>query len=413
LLLSVLAAVVSLAWGGWSIWRGQNAMHSPGPVAAVHENLDCAACHIRAWQPLQRLVADDLRQARLTMDQACIVCHADLVHHVNEIPAHVPNCVVCHRDHQGPHGLAQVADHFCTSCHANLKTIDGSSTQFERTITALGTHPEFAALRRGESDPGVLRFNHAAHLPPEGIRGVDGQPVFLKCAACHQPTPDGRYMEPIRFDAHCASCHASALVYDTERFRDRPVPHGQTPEVIRGLLRQRYTEYIQQHPKDLGLVKPVERPLPGPSGLREVTRDEWRWVHQRLQEAERVLFLNAGGCGYCHRVEATTKGWSLTPPALPRRWFTSSKFSHFSHRLNPKPVQGDENCTVCHQGAPSSTKTADVLLPSIQSCRACHNHESLPHTGRADCIECHTYHNQVGGRPKMNGSFPLTNAIDP
>jgi predicted CXXCH cytochrome family protein len=325
----------------------------------------------------------------------------------------VPNCVVCHRDHQGPHGLARVADNFCTGCHADLKTIDGPSAHFERTVTAFAAHPEFGVLRRGATDPGVLLFNHAAHLPPEGVRGVDGQPVHLQCAACHQPTPDGRYMEPIRFAAHCANCHTSALVYDTERFRDQPSPHGQTPEVVRGLLRQRYTDYIQQHPKELKRAKPVERPLPGPSGLREVTREEWSWVHERLQEAERILFLNAGGCRYCHRVEATAKGWDLTPPDLPRRWLTSSKFSHFSHRLNPKPVRGDENCTVCHTGAPSSTKTADVLMPSIQSCRACHNHENLPHSGRADCTECHTYHNQVGGRPKANGLLPLRNAIEP
>jgi predicted CXXCH cytochrome family protein len=400
--LSLLAAVVSLGWGSWSVWRGQYTMHSPGPVVLAHEKLDCAACHTRPWQPLERLVAEDQRQVRLVMDQACVVCHSQLVHHSNEIPADVPNCVSCHREHQGPYGLSRVADNSCSGCHADLKTVQGPSAKFAHHIIALATHPEFGVLRRGEPDPGVVLFNHAAHLAPEGIRDAEDRLVVLKCASCHQPTTDGRYMEPVRFASHCASCHASALVYDVERFPGRPAPHGQLPDVLRGVLRERYTDYIQQHPRELGIAKPVERPLPGLSGLREVTKEEWKWVHQRVEQAERILFLGAGGCQYCHCVEATKQGWQLTPPGLPQRWFTCSKFNHFSHRLNPKPVQGEENCTACHEGARSSTKTADVLLPSIQNCRECHNHESLPQNGRTDCVECHTYHNQVGGRRKAD-----------
>jgi hypothetical protein len=408
--LSLLAAVVSLAWGGWSEWHGRYTMHSPGPVVRAHANLDCAACHTQAWQPLHRLIATDQREARLVMDQACVVCHSGLVHQGNEIPEQVPNCVSCHREHQGPHGLTGVADPSCTGCHAELRTVHGPSTRFEHDIRAFATHPEFGVLRRGEADPGVIRFNHATHLQPEGIRGVDDKPVFLTCAGCHQPTPDGRYMEPIRFEAHCASCHAEALVYDPERFPSRPAPHGQAPAWLRGLLRERYTDFIQQHPQELGMAKPVERPLPGWSGLQEGTKGEWTWVHQQLEQAERLLFVGAGGCRYCHRVEPAERGWHIVPPALPKRWFGFSNFNHFSHRLNPKPVPGEENCTACHAGARSSQQTGDVLLPSIQTCRECHNHQSLPQSGRADCVECHTYHNQVEGRRKADVchfSFPV------
>jgi hypothetical protein len=178
------------------------------------------------------------------------------------------------------------------------------------------------------------------------------------------------------------------------------------------LLRQRYTDYIQEHPREVRGAKPVERPLPGLSGLRQVTHEESHWVHQRLQEAERVLFLNAGGCRYCHQVEPTGKGWQLTPPGLPRRWLTSSKFSHFNHRLYPQTPPGEENCTACHEAARSSSRTSDVLIPSIQTCRSCHGVQNLPHSGRADCMECHTYHNEVGGRPKESGLFSLKNGLN-
>ncbi len=397
-MLSLLAAVVSLTWGLCLAWRGQHAVHSPGPVALAHERLDCAACHTQAWQPLRRLTADDLRVARLAMDRACVACHAGLVHHAEEIPTDVPNCVSCHREHQGAHGLAQVADASCVGCHADLHTTQGPSRRFEGRITALATHPEFGVLRRRETDPGTIRFNHAVHLKPEGVRGADDKPVVLACAACHQPGPDGRYMQPIRFETHCASCHTSALVYDPERFGTRPAPHGQAPETLRGLLRERYTEFVHQHPEELGTPVPVERPLPGLSGIQEVTKEEWAWVNQRLEEADRVLFQGAGGCRYCHRVEATGAGWQVAAPALPRRWLGFSKFSHFSHRLNPSSAAGDENCTSCHTGVRSSTATADVLLPSLRNCQDCHNHPNRPTGARADCIECHTYHNQVGGR---------------
>ena len=402
LILSVLAAVLSLAWGSMSIWPGQQAMHSPGPVAVVHEKLDCAACHSRAWQPLERLMARDPRAVRLKMDQACAACHTNLVHHTNEIASEVPNCITCHREHQGPHGLARTGDGSCATCHADLRTVDGPTTRFERKVTAFAHHPEFGVVRRGEPDPGTIAFNHAAHLKPGGILGVDGKLVSLACGACHQPAGDGAYMGPIRFESHCASCHSNALVFDAVRFASRPAPHGQPPEVLRGLLRERYTEYIDQHPEELGAAIRVERPLPGRSGLRDVSREEWAWVNQQLEQADRTLFVGAGGCRYCHPVEATGKGWHIPPTRVPKRWLVSSKFSHFSHRLNPEARDGAENCTACHATAGASSRTVDVLLPSVENCKTCHNGRSLPHTGRTDCVECHTYHHEVGGRGKVD-----------
>lgn len=398
LVLSVIALVVSLAWVGWAIWRREHTMHSPGPVALAHERFDCAACHTTPWQPIHRLVAEDQRKARLTMDQACIQCHEGLVHNKNEIASEVPICVNCHREHKGQHGLAKVADKSCTGCHANLRTVEGPSTKFTRSITALSTHPEFSVLRRGDPDRAVIRFNHAAHLKSEGLRGLDGKQLFLKCAACHQPTPDGRYMEPIRFDTHCATCHSNALVYDIDRFRNQPVPHGQPAELLRGLLRERYTQYIQDNPKELGKVTKVERPLPGRSGIQEVTKEEWTWVNQRLEQADRILFQHGGGCRYCHKVEEGPKGWQITPTKIPQRWLAHSKFSHFTHRLNPKSEPGQENCIACHSSTQSSDRTSDVLLPSIPKCWECHNQQRGEHIGRTDCIECHTYHNEIGPR---------------
>jgi hypothetical protein len=287
-------------------------------------------------------------------------------------------------------------------CHADLRTVDGPSTRFARNITALANHAEFAVSRRGEADRAAILFNHATHLKPEGLRGVDGKPVFLKCAACHQPTPDGRYKEPIRFDAHCASCHSNALVYDLDRFRNRPVPHGHPPDLLRGLLRERYTVYIQENRQELGKLIEVERPLPGRPAIRQVTKEEWAWVNQRLEQADRVLFEHGGGCQLCHTVEEGPRGSQIPPTRIPRRWLGHSRFNHFTHRSNPRPEPGQENCIACHSEARRSERTSDVLLPSIQKCRDCHNDRRGAYFGRTDCIECHIYHNEVGGRKSIS-----------
>jgi hypothetical protein len=255
-------------------------------------------------------------------------------------------------------------------------------------------------MRRAEPDRASISFNHAAHLKPQGLRGLDGRKLFLKCGSCHQPTADGRSMAPIRFDAHCATCHSNALVYDIDRFRHRPVPHGQPAELVRGLLRERYTQYIQENPKELGKVTKVERPLPGRSGFQAVTKEEWTWVKLRLEHADRILFQHGGGCRYCHKVEEGRKGWQIIPTKITQRWLGHSKFNHFTHRLNPKPDRSQENCIACHSAARSSERTSDVLLPTIQKCRECHNEQRGAYVGRTDCVECHTYHNEVGGRRK-------------
>ncbi|RMG46152.1 MAG: hypothetical protein D6723_17355 [Acidobacteria bacterium] len=68
-------------------------------------------------------------------------------------------------------------------------------------------------------------------------------------------------------------------------------------------------------------------------------------------------------------------------PAIPDRWFVHSVFDHRAHRALA--------CVACHAGVSESRRTADVLLPGIQSCRACHSGDG---GARTSCVECHEYH---------------------
>lgn len=92
----------------------------------------------------------------------------------------------------------------------------------------------------------------------------------------------------------------------------------------------------------------------------------------------------------------------VADPAIPDLWLTRSVFDHAAHTLMA--------CTSCHAGTPASERTADILLPGIESCRACHSpagHSprgggaaaagaspaSLGSGGAPDnCVLCHVYH---------------------
>src|SRR5262249_2562190 len=122
----------------------------------------------------------------------------------------------CHREHRSPLPLARVPDSDCTICHADLKkNRKGGDVglKFDNVGDFNKEHPEFALLRRKESDPGKVYFNHKVHLKDEGIFtgniSADGQREkrTLQCAECHKLDNAGQYMLPINYENHCASCH--------------------------------------------------------------------------------------------------------------------------------------------------------------------------------------------------------------
>ena len=80
----------------------------------------------------------------------------------------------------------------------------------------------------------------------------------------------------------------------------------------------------------------------------------------------------------------------VDPPRVPARWFVYADFPHQRHRR--------VECTVCHAGAATSRDTADLLLPGIAACRACHGPQPRaagPAAGATTrCVSCHLYHDK-------------------
>ena len=499
--LALWAGVGSLLWLSWQQLHGENAIYQAGPVSTAHRLIEnnCEKCHT-TWTPLQRLVSlsDDKHSID---NAKCEVCHRVNEHHNNQSPRHATiSCAVCHQEHEGAEMLERPSNRYCIACHSKLETLTHPAdlrdesvkptetfaahvTQFDRSEG----HPEFrlkallsadhaaekpsekhGALRAVEhfqrpgdadarwQDRGRIRFNHAVHLRAErdakgelvyGLIGKDRKFTDLSqsCNKCHEPDGERRFMQPISFERHCRECHP--LLFDHERFPGQSVPH-QTPDIVRGFLTETYTlralkgvAASEASPKK---EEPAQ-PIPGHRDFQKLTKDQAQGVLDVVGQAEAIVqqhrhtqfgYEATGGCRYCHQVEPVVEknptslaDWKVVPTNIPQRWLIHSEFHHGSHRLL--------NCSACHVDVDNSKSTGDVLIPSINVCRACHSAEpgrwatvlqadasdqsghDKPHSGSAtdlrellsntklgarfDCIECHRYHNHHG--EKLSGPF--------
>lgn len=415
------------------------------PISSAHGmfNDHCERCHQEPFSGASKFLPGNADRP-LVKDDACVQCH-DGPEHVLLASEKIA-CANCHREHRGRQALARVADGQCTACHADLgKHREGGAAEPEISHIRSFTdgHPEVGLDRRKDIDKGTLRFNHKVHLKSEGIRGPDRQLVRLDCVRCHKPEstgrfgledpaprpgafpaghePDssGRFMQPVKYEKHCAECHPLSVQLvgafqagdqkQTEavrQFNGKPALHGE-PAAVRADLRERLLTFAQQFPVVLGEPegKLVDSKLLGRRGTRPPSDGEWKWTLKGLAElqqrlffterqlvnTEQVLFQNGGGCLFCHTAKPREPD---RPEAsdLPqyqkvnfrngdRRWMPKARFHHTRHRML--------NCTECHK-ATESTKTSDLLMPSIGTCQKCHNSR----VGiRHDCAECHVYHN--------------------
>lgn len=393
---------------GQQTWRTATLL-APGDVTQAHRFIghECAKCHATTWG--------------VPTTEACTACHARPLHHASQ--THTPACASCHREHRGDHKpLTSMGDQFCTDCHANLQTDTGKPPQFVTHIRALTEgHPEFAVtlrrpkgeppqrVRLGEktlSDPTALQLNHALHLTPERMTRQGFK--ALTCNNCHKADQQGAYMEPITYTEHCSQCHP--LEFDN-RFPGQAVPHGKQPEAIHTFLKQNFTQRCLERSVELpaspseGGETPSPRRLPGQATAtpREPQAATAATVVQcsaeGVREAERRLYTGGAQsvCGLCHTVQAPAGADGLPTvavPAVPVRWLVHSTFNHLAHARATKPLatDGKNACEICHSpalAAHASTRTNDVLLPTIQVCTQCH---SATGGASAQCVTCHQYH---------------------
>jgi hypothetical protein len=414
--LCIALPVIALTWVVISKASGNQNIYSKGPLSSSHAVLtkNCQVCHLR----------DTTFRAHVP-DKACLGCHDAPVH--SQLQTFTPACSSCHVEHVGRMRLAETADIGCTQCHGDLRVKEGAPMIDPHVSNFDGKHPEFAALREGQTDPGTIRLNHYAHLLPT-IRGPKGA-VQLVCDDCHRPTNlqqpwpysvaqvqpasqqpvdvgvadtqqrkrysisagGGAYMARIKYVNQCAACHG--LQFD--QLIPQPAPHDQ-PQVVHAFIAGKYRDYIQAHPE--ALRKPVldiatssDPQLPGealratPAEASQLAGSPSEWVQLRSQRAERLLWNK--NCKLCHAsTEHEGAGLPESVKAIiPPRWLPRSEFDHESHRMLA--------CVSCHNRIPESRQTADLNIPGIALCRQCHKQGGASQLGaEGRCFECHSYH---------------------
>jgi hypothetical protein len=248
-------------------------------------------------------------------------------------------------------------------------------------------HPQFRFLTEKWRDPDTLKFNHALHLTGTTIPQLPGG-AKLDCAFCHSLDAAGAFMKPVTFEKNCRVCHSLQFDPDTPELK---LPHG-SAEFVSAFLRALPKQYLDMAAKanitDANhFAKQKLANLQTQFGGGEQLEKRVFFSTETAGPETQIGTLSGRtraifpGCAYCHKVKSSTAGLpEITPPVMPERWLTLAKFNHAAH-VNIA-------CAQCHD-AIHSQNTADILLPSKQTCAVCHS----PRGGVVDtCATCHTYH---------------------
>lgn len=462
---------------------------------------NCQKCH-QQWFQTFRMNFMTPEEIRVIEANTCQTCHWEDTrdHNARMVPEEAQGCFNCHAEHRHKTTLSEVADVYCTDCHRNLRIEEDekiyASPNFVTAISSFKDHPEFQIRRAvGSSsenrdasrtehlafrlarppepsgdgsntswewtDRANFKFNHKQHLMEAGVaipanhpENKDNSPEeisqtkILSCSDCHEMDDKGEYFRPINFERHCGDCHELSFVKELSEVKDfqgistEPLPH-EHPTIIHGILRDRLTTYINNHPELLNEnaeAPAKENPLPHKreAGEKIAPQVKAEWVEDHLARLEGIVQGQTtgpkfrtiqNGCIKCHVVkpsdEPTGMNWDVTPPEIPERWLPHSRFRHDRHDML--------ECYDCHHVRPAldqdrsndrldpgsifqSDKAEHILMPSIEMCRSCHGSPvglPLPHRvkAREGCTECHVYHHTLNMSPETRNEWDRIDGI--
>lgn len=327
-------------------------------------------------------------------------------------------CASCHESDEAGRYMKPIRfERHCASCHlSDFPVIEGRPVP----------HGDVAALtdrvfRAAGSDYAAMSAAHALHLNPdvprmqdllvseENAQRIPGVATdaagkrTLTCASCHEAKDDTGNLRSIAFSRHCGSCHQS----QPASFRLSLSVPDDAGAWLAGVSGASWTGVEQWQPgagllastvRTAGAVQPRRDKTFAPEGHKtSVGAEEWM-ARRRSADFTRVR----GTCLKCHAKESVStpppepagEPFDVAGPMIPDRWLERSIFSHHAHRAL--------TCLECHEGALAGERAADIMLPSIESCRKCHT----PAVGvRSDCVLCHVYHRPL--RPGQPGTLTI------
>lgn len=370
------------------------AFWNPGDIDAAHQFFaqDCKRCHQHPFL--------------MVRDKACTSCHTNTKGHADPAEFNIAalgdaRCGTCHQDHNGKRGMISTDQRLCSDCHADLKDRTRGASQIV-DVSDFGTsHPQFHVNLPGWSadnsftpksmpwssglkENSGLKFNHEKHLDPKGLNTPDGR-KNLVCANCHMPEAGGAAMKPIAFEGMCHECHT--LGFDTLA-PDREVPHANVEAVtytLNEFYAKRGLEGGYADARAPTIVQQRRRPGSPPLSRQEQI-EALAWARDRSEQAAKTLFTGKA-CVTCHSVSPPPAGkdtWQVAPVRVSGIWYTKAMFNHAKHQTNA--------CVDCHEGAPKSEASNDLLIPGIENCRECHAGAYARGKVASTCIACHGYH---------------------
>lgn len=354
--------------------------------------------------------ADRLARAQPSRDDLGHDIHAALARTFNHPDG---RCASCHTEHVGPAAAPnvkmvttdQVVGTDCAGCHAGLKhrlpdtaLLDVADWErhpdFRPMVTVSPKEPrvERIALTDRPLENNGLIFPHDLHLSKTGgvarmaqeLGRARGYGSALDCANCHRADADGRGYRPVEMVRDCSACHSLAFAHAGGR--TMMLPHGHPDRVVAALTAfYESGEAASSDMSDLFRRRPgFDRMPPPPPSSDAVAR------------SVRAVFSRGGACYGCHTIVAPPYSGSLAfdiaPVRLANRYLPRGGFDHSvpAHRVD---ANGQPICSSCHK-AESSKRSADLLLPPIARCAACHGQSRhVTATAASDtCSECHGYH---------------------
>jgi hypothetical protein len=380
---------------------------NPGPLSRSHQvfGYDCHACH---RFPFVRV-----------LDLSCIACHKRIKEHVpmaeltgvRGIAFTDTRCADCHRDHKGSQLMPRTQEQ-CADCHHDVK--DAAPKARSESVTDFVTdHPRFRLSLLDADHPRVIRrvrqanppsaemversnlkFNHALHLDPGGVRDPEGRRdpagmrdekgrrTVLRCADCHQPDADGRLMVSVSMERNCRQCHSLAF---EPQVTNRQVPHGSEKEIVT-MLREFYARLVLgDMPPDVNPPRDLPRVRPGALLSYKDRQRALRIADEKAQRVLRELFETREVCSTCHEVSRNDGGgWKVAPVRIAQVWMPQALFTHARHSA--------QACTTCHDVG-KSKHAGDIAMPDIAKCRECHvGARAVLNKVTSDCATCHRFH---------------------
>ena len=364
-------------------------------------------------------------------------------------------CASCHMEHMGQAGIMNTSQALCSDCHARLDQRLGRTARIGNAADFATAHPQFSptvVATPRDGDPiltrqwtvpqldqarrmreqlirynpkrcdgfsigkpnfrGLVQLADRSDVPAEAFAGDNTGLVFphalhmssggcvaslakqlgvktdatgsLGCANCHTASSDGKGFVPVEMQRNCSTCHS--LTFDNFNGVNRSLPHGQPQLVVATML-----DFYKAAATDVarGAVGD-ERRLPGQAAAdRSAQMRTIAFTHADSRAADRIraIFSPGGACYGCHQITKPASGlnYGVAPVVLQQHFLPRAQFDHKAH------MTAGMTCEQCHAARKSQSAT-DVLMPDIDTCRACHAGEHAEAKVRSPCISCHTFH---------------------